>query len=508
MKDFINNPENIRKIELWGATTIYVFAIVFLIASFVSHGYKWAPNKYYFDEANIKFFYFKNYFIPQIIRYTILYVAFLGLNFYVVPKLLKQKDLIVNSAIIILTIGILTFVFGATNTYLKNYLFLNYTSEPAAYKMFFTTSFFYAIWLIILFGFYTIIKQVGIYLLTNAEDIQAKYKFVIPGILPLTFIWMILMFLLLAGNVEKELIVGFAIASATAIIFFWHAFSSLIPLSLDKKHPFTWYLSRTLIILILISIPMAFIAMFAFDEPELLPITVFMNTAFNLFFTAPLIWIIYKSLMRGKAEIYMLKKELGQSNANFDFLRSQINPHFLFNALNTIYGTALQEKAQRTGEGIEKLGDMMRFMLQENVQEKIALSREIEYLNNYIGLQKLRTEGNSTVVIQTNIQEPVNMYQISPMLLIPFVENAFKHGISFRETSYINVTLEIKENVLYFDVYNSKHLKQDNDPEKYKSGIGLNNVKQRLELLYSNNHELIIRETGKEYFVHLTLQLK
>jgi two-component system, LytTR family, sensor kinase len=202
-----------------------------------------------------------------------------------------------------------------------------------------------------------------------------------------------------------------------------------------------------------------------------------------------------------------LKRELGQSAANFDFLRSQINPHFLFNALNTIYGTAIQEKAERTSEGIEKLGDMMRFMLQENMQEKISLNREIEYLNNYISLQKLRTDPNPIVTIEAHVEQVVNGIQIAPMLLIPFVENAFKHGISFREPSHIKVNLEVKETTLFFDVYNSKHQKQEADPEKDKSGIGLNNVKQRLQLLYPAKHEIIIRETGKEFFVHLTIQL-
>jgi LytS/YehU family sensor histidine kinase len=211
--------------------------------------------------------------------------------------------------------------------------------------------------------------------------------------------------------------------------------------------------------------------------------------------------------LRGNEEIYSLKKELGQSNANFDFLRSQINPHFLFNALNTIYGTAIQEKAERTSESVERLGDMMRFMLEENMQETIALSREIDYLNNYINLQKLRTDPNPDIKIEAEIEQQVNYIKIAPMLLIPFVENAFKHGISFREPSYISITLEVRNNTLYFDVCNSKHTKQENDPEQLKSGIGLNNVKQRLQLLYPDKHELVVRETKKDYFIHLTIQL-
>jgi LytS/YehU family sensor histidine kinase len=93
------------------------------------------------------------------------------------------------------------------------------------------------------------------------------------------------------------------------------------------------------------------------------------------------------------------------------------------------------------------------------------------------------------------------------MLLIPFVENAFKHGISLQNPSHIKVTLQTDGNTLYFDVHNSIHIRHDNDPEKGQSGIGLDNVKQRLALLYPNRHDLVIRENAKEFFIHLTVQL-
>jgi two-component system LytT family sensor kinase len=218
-------------------------------------------------------------------------------------------------------------------------------------------------------------------------------------------------------------------------------------------------------------------------------------------------WMMYKRFMQSNEEVISLQKELGTSTAKLDFLRSQINPHFLFNALNTLYGTAIQEKADRTTEGIQKLGDMMRFMLQENMQDKISLAREIEYLNNYITLQKLRTDTLPTVKIETEIDQQERLMQIAPLLLIPFVENAFKHGISFREPSYIKTTLGVNEKELFLDVSNSIHRKSENDPEKNGSGIGLVNVKQRLNLLYPKKHELIIRETEKDFFIHLTIQL-
>jgi two-component system LytT family sensor kinase len=150
----------------------------------------------------------------------------------------------------------------------------------------------------------------------------------------------------------------------------------------------------------------------------------------------------------------------------------------------------------------------MRFMLQENVQEKISLVRDLEYLNNYISLQRLRTDINPNIKIQIALQQEVSSsVQIAPMLLIPFIENAFKHGISLREESQIRISLELKESTLYFDVFNTKHVRYENDPERHSNGIGLMNVKQRLQLVYPNKHELVIRETANDYFVHLVINL-
>jgi len=219
-------------------------------------------------------------------------------------------------------------------------------------------------------------------------------------------------------------------------------------------------------------------------------------------------WIIYKARNKREAEeIRSLKTELGKADANLNFLKSQINPHFLFNALNTLYGTALQENAARTGEGIQKLGDMMRFMLEENVADKTLLATDIEYLKNYISLQKLRIATSPNIHIETDIEEPQEQYLIAPMMLLPFVENAFKHGISLNNPSQVRITLQTKAAKLYLDVSNSINKANENDPEKSHGGIGLQNVKQRLSLLYPNHHELIIRDNAKEFFVHLTIDL-
>lgn len=122
----------------------------------------------------------------------------------------------------------------------------------------------------------------------------------------------------------------------------------------------------------------------------------------------------------------LLKKQVSSQSAELSGLRSQINPHFLFNALNTLYASSLVEKAERTADGIQKLGDMMRFMFQENNQQRIPLHKEVEYLHNYIAIQRMRIDPTQDVEIRVSIQGPDQELYIAPMLLIPFVENAFK----------------------------------------------------------------------------------
>ncbi|MGY6523254.1 MAG: sensor histidine kinase [Mongoliitalea sp.] len=207
-------------------------------------------------------------------------------------------------------------------------------------------------------------------------------------------------------------------------------------------------------------------------------------------------------------QINTLSLQVDQGNANLDFLKSQINPHFLFNALNTLYGTALMEQSERTAEGIQKLGDMMRFMLHENNQDSIQIEREKEYLINYVDLQMLRLKDQNHVEVTFNKSENTCEGMIAPMLLIPFVENAFKHGISMQNKSWVKISLRCLAGSVHLDVNNSIHRSDESDPEKPNSGIGLTNVKQRLKLLYPNRHDLVIRENESEYFVHLSIQLR
>jgi len=502
MKNFIYKLYNFNRIEFWAVTTLFVFIIFFHI----SDALQIASYNNRTGASTVKnpFDYF---FVSNLIRYIVLYAGFLFLNFIVVPKLFRKENILTNILFIILVFLVAGITFGLVNTYLKYYLVAGSRTDPNTHNYILQNAFLYSLWLLLMFGFYSVIKYGGIYILSRSEAIQARYKFVTqPGLVALVA-WLIILFILIISGAHPLIISSFALLPPAVILLYWYTFYALIPYCLKKGKPIRAYAIRIIPILFIASVilmPMAMLV--ARDEDPGAAVATF-HFFFQLLITTPACWILFKRQMKGNEELYILKKELGQSHANFDFLRSQINPHFLFNALNTIYGTAIQEKAERTSEGIEKLGNMMRFMLQENMQDKISLAREIDYLNNYISLQKLRTDPSPTISIVTNIEPLVSTIQIAPMLLIPFVENAFKHGISFREPSHINVTLEVRNNTLYFDVYNSKHVKPENDPEKHTSGIGLNNVRQRLQLLYPGKHELIIRETGKDFFVHLTIQL-
>jgi hypothetical protein len=339
------------------------------------------------------------------------------------------------------------------------------------------------------------------------DSLKARYPFITKGGIIAFIVWMVILFLTIVNRSSAQLIAMWSVLIPFGIYFYWFSLYNLLPKAFRSRKPFRHYALRCLGVMLLSLFPIGLIIAIFTNHDDAAVAFSCINASFHLLITAPLSWFVYRHQTKGNEEILHLKQELGQSTASFDFLRSQINPHFLFNALNTIYGTAIEEGAERTSEGVEKLGDMMRFMLQENMQEKIALSREIDYLNNYISLQRLRTDSNPIVKICATIAQPLVPVQIAPMLLIPFVENAFKHGISLREPSHINVTLEMKEKTLYFDVYNSKHVRPDFDPEKGKSGVGLNNVRQRLQLLYPSKHELVVRETAKDFFVHLTIKL-
>lgn len=507
MTDY-KNPD-LETLEKKVSTVLYILAVLFLIPKAFSSGLN-TPNAILFEAKNIEYSFFANYSFPQFFRYTFAFGGFMLLNLYIVPALIKKRLVALQVFFIIMIYVADALVFSITDTWLKTYeLVDDYATLDEGYRSFFQRNFIYTFWLFFLFAFYSVIKHIGYRVMQLPEIVQQNKQNIIRDGLVGMMLWMISGIFFLNIYVGKEflsfwmLVIPFALALHT-----WSVFK-LISQVKNQSKGFWRYWGEIWIILILSLVPVYVICItvFTYDGGGAFFLNG-INMVFQLAVTAPVSWYVYKYRNERQSEILGLKTALGKSTADLDFLRSQINPHFLFNAMNTLYGTALQEQAERTSEGIQKLSEMMRFMLQENMQDEILLNREMDYLKNYISLQQLRTQASPDIRIETELEEHISALKIAPMLLIPFVENAFKHGISLREPSHIRIAMHTTHQTLYFDVSNSIHLKPDNDPEKIHSGIGLENVRQRLQLLYPQQHDLTIRETGREYFVHLTILLQ
>jgi len=497
--------KDLRKIEFWVSTALYILVVILLISGADARVRN--ENYYHFLSEKVTYSYFSNYLVPELFRFSILYLSFLAINFCIMPAFLKKQNVIANSFLLggLFLVGGL--IFSICKTYSEAYTLFDYPDLQHAYNRIFFKGYVYSMWSIVIMCAYSLVKAFLGYLSEHKdknadETVQMKVDIGFG----LAF-WFVGLLLWISSNSAIELSVCWTLVIFSAIGIVIYSIYTLLPQNTSKEKSFKVYFWQVFFISILLAVPLGLISTLFIWRLEMFFIVFAFHMPTQLIISAPLSWFIYKKRLANRTEIRTLKTELGKSDANLSFLQSQINPHFLFNALNTLFGTALQENAERTGEGIQKLGDMMRFMLHENMQDKISLTREVEYLNNYIDLQKLRTSRSADIKIETQIDEQLNNLQITPMLLIPFVENAFKHGISLQQASHIKITLQTKEKTLYFDVHNSIHLKADNDPEKLKSGIGLENVKQRLRHLYHGKHELIIRESAKEFFIHLTLQL-
>lgn len=182
------------------------------------------------------------------------------------------------------------------------------------------------------------------------------------------------------------------------------------------------------------------------------------------------------------------------------FLKSQINPHFLFNSLNNIYSLAYQ-KSQKTPEAVMKLSEIMRYMLYESNESTVKLDDEIRYLENYIELQKLRFKDKAYIIFE--IEGETADKRITPLVLISFVENAFKHGVATDKDNPITIVLNVTSNKLYFQVINRK----SNQNKDQTGGIGLQNVKRRLDLLYKGEYRLDIEDNEAIYNCELYLDL-
>lgn len=217
------------------------------------------------------------------------------------------------------------------------------------------------------------------------------------------------------------------------------------------------------------------------------------------------IYIFVSSLLRlarGWFQLQELEKE--KTLAELKALKSQVNPHFLFNSLNSIYSLA-RKNSPTVPEKVIQLSDLMRHVIYNSDDDFILLSKEVEMVRNYIELQNLRTPENEKIEIE--VTGEIDGKNVAPLIFLPFVENSFKHGLkSGANNPFVHIKIEVVENDLIFEIENSKGKTPEIIDTKYR-GIGIENVKKRLDLIYPGRHSLKISETGNTFNVVLQIKL-
>jgi len=182
------------------------------------------------------------------------------------------------------------------------------------------------------------------------------------------------------------------------------------------------------------------------------------------------------------------------------FLKSQLNPHFLFNSLNNIYSLAYQ-KSEKTADAIMKLSEIMRYMIYESNDSTVSLSKEVDYLRSYIELQKIRFKDGAFV--EMNLNGEIDDQKIVPLMLISFVENAFKHGVVNDPADPVKIDIIANQKFLHFSIINKKN-QQNKDAQ---GGVGLNNVERRLQLIYPDRYKLNVVNSATHYNCELIIDI-
>ncbi len=355
---------------------------------------------------------------------------------------------------------------------------------------------------------------------------QATVKLSTSTILKHMLFWIgvFLYFALTANQVfytgYVHLIENFSLLVGCQIIATYVVLYVFIPTYLDKKK----YLLFALLSIILLAILFAFYssirmgyfdvkyystyteqAKFYADWPfwkRLLDIRTFFSKAIK--FITPAAILLMLKFYKNQQQFLKLseQKKIAELNA----LKNQLNPHFLFNTLNNLYALAV-EKSNKVPEVIERLSDILDYMLYRCNTKFVSLTKEIELLHNYLALEKIRYGDRVTIQFENHIK---NNLEIAPLLLLTFVENAFTHGVSQElKNAKVNIKLSENKSLLVFSVMNSKPSHTSIAiAEDTKPAVGLKNVREQLQLLYPNEHKLEIKDTENEYIVTLTINQK
>ncbi len=330
----------------------------------------------------------------------------------------------------------------------------------------------------------------------------------------MVWIFLIAIFTLVATGgftSSKGFLIHFINMSLFNVAIFYINLYLIIPLTLNKRKFFWWFFSC-----FIIAVSFSFLkygeSFYMYNVSELL-ITIkgkhierseFWSSIISFFLTNGF-FLFISTVYKFTVDWFFNEKEKSdlekQSlSAELAFLKSQINPHFLFNSLNNIYSLAYQ-KSDATPNAILKLSEIMRYMLYESNDNRVSLLKEITYLESYIELQKLRFKGDAHVRLE--VEGQVSDQMIVPLVLISFVENAFKHGVATDPNHPIHINISVFEDKLLFTLHNRKN-RQNKDQT---GGIGMVNVKRRLEITYPNQYKLNVENREFDYFCELYLNL-
>ncbi len=290
--------------------------------------------------------------------------------------------------------------------------------------------------------------------------------------------------------------------NALLIVYFYFNFSVLVPRILIEKGFWQYCLFILGCAILWLFVVTPFLQ-WLFDTHTLLPF-------FNKFKLMPFIFITAISLAarltvdRIQDEKRIKESENETLKSELSFLRSQISPHFLLNVINAVVSFS-RRRPELVEPTLIKLGQIIRYMLYEKDGAKVDIQKEIDYLESYIELQKMRFGDSIEINFDKNVQYTEGV-QIESMLLIPFVENAFKHGVGLIQKPLIDIDLKIDHNQLIFNVLNRFNPAQ-NETKDNASGIGLKNVSRRLDLLYAQAHSLDIKTNDDVFEINLKLNL-
>lgn len=302
----------------------------------------------------------------------------------------------------------------------------------------------------------------------------------------------------------KYLLLSVALSAVLIIIFYFNYFF-LIPRFLLTRKYWLYFIFLFLAIAIVFFISTS-VFFFSDFNPEILGKT---NPAIEkiipvIIINVLLLWLLSIALSIVWAVYNRLKQiESEKLSAQIASLKSQINPHFLFNTLNNIYATAI-DTAPNAADMVDKLSEMMRYTMKDTQQDFVLLEDEMNYIDNFIELQKLRLDRR--VKLDYCSIEFVPALQIAPMLLIPFIENAFKYGVNSEQKSHISIRIILNKTELQLNVVNNKVDVQQDISEA--TGLGIQNTKHRLALIYPSKHLLVINDSKKEFSVSLHINLQ